>query len=763
MAVSYTFLRNRVDALSNAVKDNALLIEQLLRNDAKNFKIKQSKGFRSPIGNPTSECEDASHLAIKLTREIQNRNSRISIIDWFDDLSELGSILYDVGLKKEARWIWQFEYRILILLASKEGSEEGRNVDSRLACCLHNLAVSYSYEGRYKEAILLAERAVEIRRRLGEPFISFLADSLSLLSGCFRHVRQFWKAEKFIQESIDLIRELAFNDPSQYGWQLARRLNDIADLYFDLGKCQEAIDYSREAFQWLSKSSPQFKVEFPYDYCEAQWLTALAYRKFGNSEKATEFGREATTIFNKLIGERPHYYINDRRDLLSIWLYDIGRRQDAIHDLEKRLTIYCSVEPTSTVQKGFATILYKRAEYLYREDMLPDALNAISQVIDVRRHLLEEDESNDCSLKELLDAFKLHCSCLISLRRPFDAMKTIETTLNLLWPSLIEVGRSAQSGIFEDLAQKESMIKKLQSNGNACNLKKYKVLSTIDNAILFWRQRECSSSNLINLLELRFNILKVMEKPDVDFLIIKETIDWYRCKLDSDIVKGSLGSLIKLLSSSAKFLEQWGSVDSSLIFLKDAFKYVKFNIDFSFYDIINLKDRLVSNLIRRNKQSMAVEALNMFEGALRPIIDGKTRYSGHCLADILTTRSRCYFDLHRFVEALQDAKEAVEIHRDVVSEYKDHQVFNDHLANALHAHARVLVALNDFDGALKSVEEAMQLDEKFHIWPFKDTVIELRAEILNRLESSVEVQDVVQDVDDTENEGWIGEMYTLMI
>lgn len=286
MTTDYIYLSRKVKFLINALKDNAGLVEMLLRNNVQPLTSLPGSIRRLPNGDATRECEDASAKTIRLIRTIQDQTSSISIVEWFDDLNNLASSLHNVGLKKEAAQIVQFEYYILTTLASDFGRRS--EIESRLARCLYNLAVFYFDRREYDTALPLLERAEKIYQRLGEPFHLLLADCFCMRLWCLPQLGKLTDTQETIKEGLDLLRELASNNLSEYGNHLAFALSDQTDLFLSLRENQKALDYSQEMIYWLSKSSSQYKDEFPYEYASARWHAALAYKELGDFEKADE-------------------------------------------------------------------------------------------------------------------------------------------------------------------------------------------------------------------------------------------------------------------------------------------------------------------------------------------------------------------------------------------------------------------------------------------------------------------------------------------
>lgn len=384
-----------------------------------------------------------------------------------------------------------------------------------------------------------------------------------------------------MKEGLDLFWELASNDPSKYGYHLAFALVDQSFFFLSLGEYQKVLDSSQEAIYWLSKSSPQYKDNFPYDYAYSRWAAALAYKNLGDIEKADEYGQEAVKIINRLISDRPLLYTkDDKSTIFSSWFLTKGRPQDALNVLDESLTICCSVEALPTIQQYFADVLYEKAKILQSSGDFNDALKALSRVIDILRHLLEDDEKDSKHFMALLSALELRLSCLVSLDRQSDAVQTIDASLDTLWSLInIDLDETHKGFISDILTSQESMLMRMDDTDAVYKLREYKkALTCIGEGIREKRRRvlegEFEHSNLAHLLDLQHEIYSQLSRFDEALLYIQESVDLRRYLARKIGTKRCRKDLVSVLICQARCLNNMQRMDDSLQALDEAMQYL---------------------------------------------------------------------------------------------------------------------------------------------------------------------------------------------
>jgi tetratricopeptide (TPR) repeat protein len=149
-------------------------------------------------------------------------------------------------------------------------------------------------EGKYREAIPLAEKAVEIARRVRGPDHPDTAISLSNLAEFYEALGEYAKAEPPLQEALRIRQKvLGHQHPD-----IAESLNNLAGLYEAMGEYAKAEPLYQEALQIWQKVSGS---EHP-DTADGLDNLGGLYKVMGEYAKAEPLLQEALRIRQKVLG-----------------------------------------------------------------------------------------------------------------------------------------------------------------------------------------------------------------------------------------------------------------------------------------------------------------------------------------------------------------------------------------------------------------------------------------------------------------------------
>jgi tetratricopeptide (TPR) repeat protein len=136
--------------------------------------------------------------------------------------------LYGEGKFKEAIPLAE---KVVVLTKRAKGDE-----DPDTATSLNNLAELYKETGDYAKAEPLLKEALEIRQKALGPQHADTATSLNNLGLLYQEMGNYAKAEPLFKEALEIrLKVLAPQHPFT-----AQSLNNLAGLELDLGKTQEA-------------------------------------------------------------------------------------------------------------------------------------------------------------------------------------------------------------------------------------------------------------------------------------------------------------------------------------------------------------------------------------------------------------------------------------------------------------------------------------------------------------------------------------------
>src|SRR5271166_4859771 len=175
-------------------------------------------------------------------------------------------------------------------------------------------------QGKYQEAIPLAEKAVEITRRLRGPEDTKTATSLNSLALLYWKMGEYAKAEPLYQEALRINQKvLGPEHPNT-----ATSLNNLAMLYDEMGEYAKAGPFLQEGLRIRQKV---LGTEHPSTATSLNNL-AFLYDEMGEYVKAEPLYREALRICRKILGpEHPDTAI--MLGNLALLDLDLGRIDEA--------------------------------------------------------------------------------------------------------------------------------------------------------------------------------------------------------------------------------------------------------------------------------------------------------------------------------------------------------------------------------------------------------------------------------------------------
>jgi CHAT domain-containing protein/tetratricopeptide (TPR) repeat protein len=158
-------------------------------------------------------------------------------------------------------------------------------------------------QGRAREAVALARKALELRRKLlGEKHTRY-ADSLNNLAGCYESTGEYGKALPLYQEAVEVRRKLLGERHPDY----ATSLNNLAVLYHGMGEDGKALPLFREVRALLRRALGE---SHPL-YAASVNNLAANYHALGEHSQALLLYLEALQLCRKAAGERhPDYALS---------------------------------------------------------------------------------------------------------------------------------------------------------------------------------------------------------------------------------------------------------------------------------------------------------------------------------------------------------------------------------------------------------------------------------------------------------------------
>ncbi len=223
-------------------------------------------------------------------------------------------------------------------------------------------------QGKYNEAIPLAEQALAIRKKVLGDNNRLTADSLNNLAELYKSQGRYSEAEPLHKEALDIRRkQLGDNHPDT-----ASSLNNLAALYYSQGRYSEAEPLYKQA---LAIRKQQLGDNHPDTATSLNNLAGL-YRVQGRYSEAEPLYKQALTIIKQQLGDNHPLTASSLNNLAGLY-YSQGRYSEAEPLYKQALAIRKQQlgdnhPDTATSLNNLAELYrvqgrYSEAEPLYKE------------------------------------------------------------------------------------------------------------------------------------------------------------------------------------------------------------------------------------------------------------------------------------------------------------------------------------------------------------------------------------------------------------
>src|SRR5271157_3553595 len=246
---------------------------------------------------------------------------------------------------------------------------------------LNRRIVELYREGKFKEAIPLAEKLVALTKRAKGDEDPDTATSLNNLAELYQATGDYAKTEPLLKEVLAIYQKVLGRDHPD----TATSLNDLAVLYWAMGDYAKAEPLYKEALEIYQKV---FGREHAYTAASLTGLAVL-YQAMGDYAKAEPLLKEALGIKQKVLG-RDHPDTATSLNNLALLYKRIGDYAEAEplykEALEIRQKVLGREHPDTAISLNNLAELYSaRGDYAKAEPLYKEALE-ISQKVLGRDH-----------------------------------------------------------------------------------------------------------------------------------------------------------------------------------------------------------------------------------------------------------------------------------------------------------------------------------------------------------------------------------------
>ena len=232
-------------------------------------------------------------------------------------------------------------------------------------------------QGKYQEAIPLAEKAIELAKRVYGPEHPNTATSLNNLAELYDYMGEHAKAEPLLQEALRIRQKVLGSEHPD----TALSLNNLAALYQDMGAYAKAEPLDQEALRIRQKV---LGSEHP-DTAISLYNLGSLYQSMGEYAKAEPLDQEALQIFQKVLGPEHSYTASSRNNLAGLyWAMGEYAKAEPLYQeaLRIRQKVLGPEHPDTAVSLNNLALLYKlMGEYAKAEPLDQEALRICQKVL----------------------------------------------------------------------------------------------------------------------------------------------------------------------------------------------------------------------------------------------------------------------------------------------------------------------------------------------------------------------------------------------
>jgi len=242
---------------------------------------------------------------------------------------------------------------------------------------LNQRILELTKQGKYQEAIPVAEKAVDIARRLRGPEHRDTATTLNNLASLYDDLGEYAKAEPLYQEALRIHQKVL--GPEHLDTVI--NLNNLASLYDSMGEYAKAEPLYQEALRIRQKV---LGSEHPSTATSLNNLASL-YWKMGAYAKAEPLCQEALRIRQKVLGPEHLDTATSLNNLASLY-DDMGEYAKAEPLYQEALRIHQKVlgpehPSTATSLNNLALLYWEMGEHARAEPLYQEALRIRQKVL----------------------------------------------------------------------------------------------------------------------------------------------------------------------------------------------------------------------------------------------------------------------------------------------------------------------------------------------------------------------------------------------
>ena len=295
------------------------------------------------IGRP-QDALDAAVEAVRIRRALAARESELYQPSLAQSLSTLSNRLSDVGRRPEARAAAEEAVRLIDRLVA-DGRQSSR-VD--LGVSLNTLAAARAAAGDDPGALEAAERAVSVFKELsdepgGEVYLGDYAMTLTTLGNRLNNDGEFERARDVAEQSLAIRRRLAEDDPDLQEPNIALCLNNLAMIYANLDRLDDAFEASSAAVEARRRLAARAPDVYSLGLARALSTHGNRAGALRRDDDAVEFTRQSVAVLDELAKRRRQAILPELAGALNNYSAALQRQkryEEAIAPAERAAACY---------------------------------------------------------------------------------------------------------------------------------------------------------------------------------------------------------------------------------------------------------------------------------------------------------------------------------------------------------------------------------------------------------------------------------------
>jgi tetratricopeptide (TPR) repeat protein len=237
--------------------------------------------------------------------------------------------------------------RLLVNVYMALANKEPESFSPHLVTALNGLSVSLAHQGNHTEALLTAEHAIDIQRRLADNdpirHLAVLGKSLQLLSNRLAQNGRTYDALLAAKEAVEVRRRIADHNSESSIIELANSQTTFSTLLAQHGMSDEAIEMMQEAVATFETHSHINPAAYQHRLGAALVTLSSIQAEIGETAGALAASRRAVGILRVLSDSNRDSHLPTFAKALTCLagrLMQAGSEHEALQTMEESLEIH---------------------------------------------------------------------------------------------------------------------------------------------------------------------------------------------------------------------------------------------------------------------------------------------------------------------------------------------------------------------------------------------------------------------------------------